>query len=862
MPPIEAPSSSPLPPSPAPLTSLAASPDAGFLPGPPLSPHSVSLLLLLRFFLTERADPTPLTLDPPPSSSSSPTPLHRFGLLLYNQLKGSPHPTEPSLLQLQHSLLSSLSPPSPTLSPSPSTSPHPFAQHCVRVWRSQLAALDSPDAVDELFAALPSLLLRFASVQGKMDVGGGGWVWGVDGTSVMGLFVRQQVWAYQSGMFAQLATLWEALERYKQEGDRAENEEDEGMKGDMETSAEEGAGERTRQLPSVSQLHALIRRKGEEVQSLLGRVSHEEMDLLCVEVEQATALSSIPLSAAAASTSASVSFLRYLVAVAHFDYEGAINHLHRFTDYTSAASQPPPTSSSSSTVATLPSSSVESGLLNLALLHGRFGHVEMAVELIQEAVSIAQQQQDQTSLQQAMQLLTTLTSATPAPTSSLSSSLFDRSVGALSVSADAALKLIDEWKASGGAGPPPSLLGLSSTLAHTLLSTAQSQLTRPLSSSSPTSPASLWSTLSSASSLSSLYDLQHCVAVERLLRAQAWATFGSRHLASLSSELHWRMSSPSAPAVDSLSSLYTLAGDGQRSADEALALLRFAHSQYPHLSHLSLSSLSHFLRFRWAVRRGDLSHARAFASAISQLSGSVNGVLGASQLMEARLVWAQLRCMEGAWSEAFEEAERLVQEAEERREVALTVRLLLFQAHCRVQSTDPFPPSPSSDTTAALAPSTTSPFTATSALLATLPLLLRASSLAAKAGAATLTAAVHCALSRVHLALGNPREGLRRIRQSLLHLIEHAPHEQLIDALHALALCLLHVDDDDDERAALVEAAQVLELELHAVDALQWSGHSAHAAYLLARVYHELEEAGKRDDMAHRFLLYQQRAGT
>ena len=837
------PPTSPPPPVPTPLTSLTASPDAGLLPGPPLSPHSVSLLLLLRLFLSERADPTPLPDAAPPSCTPL---LHRLGMALYHQIKGAPHPTEPSLTQLQHILLSSLTPPSPF----PHTpTPHPFTEHCIRSWRSQLDALDSPDALDELFASLPSLLLHFPSVQGKERgvAGEGGWVWGVDVTSVLGLFVRQQVWAYQSGMFAGLTTLWDALERYKREGgeDAAQGE-----------GAEGGEVER-RQLPSVAQLQALIRRKGEEVQSTMGRVSHEEMDRLCVEVEEAAALSSAPLSASAASTSASVSFLRYLVALAHFDYEGAINHLHRFTDYSSAA---PPTLLSSPAVSPL-SSSVKSGLLNLALLHCRFGHAELAVELIREAISIAQQQQDQTSLQQALQLLTTLCSGTPAPPSSFSSSLFDRSVGALTVSAEAAMKLIDEWKSSGGAGSPPNLHGLEVHLAQTLLSTAQLQLTRPLSSSAPTSPAALWSALSAASSVSSMYDLQRCIAVERLLRAQAWATFGSRHLASLSSEMHWRLSGPSLPAADSLSSLYSLAGDGQRSPDEAQALLHFARNQYPHLSHLPLSSLSHFLRFQWAVRRGDLPHARAFASTLFRLSASVNGVVGVLQLMEARLVWAQLRCMEGAWSEAFDEVERLVQEAEERREVALTVRLLLFQAHCRMQAADPFPPSPTSEPTASPAACPTSPFISVSAPLSALPLLLRASTLSSDASTTTLTAAIHCALSRVHLALGNPREGLQRIRQSLLHLIEHGSHEQLIDALHSLALCLLNVDDADAQ-SALTEAAQALELQLNAVDALQWRVQCVHAAYLLARVYHELGEVDKRDGMAHRFLLYQQRGVT
>ena len=828
-PPVPAPAAanaaSASPPNAGLITSLSSSPDAVSLPGPPLSPHSISLLLLLSYWLSSTADLS-VPLSSPAHSPASPG-LTRLALLLQDLIASPPSSSSlPSLPRLERLIASALSAPSDAA----------LSSDCRSWLRLQLAGFTSPDAVDDFFASLRGMLVEVGRAEAEDSEA---LLRGVDVRSAFGLFVRQQLYAFHSGAFHTIARLWDELQAYREDADAEDD------------------GEERLERPSVAQLQALIGRKGEEVQALMGRLSYDHVERLCAEVEEAATRTAVPLSASAASTSAAVSFLRYLVAVAQFDYEAAINHLHRFTDYSSAASPPPPPSAPSSPA----SSSVKSGLLNLALLHGRFGHAELAVELIQEAVRIAQQQQDQTVLQQALQLLTTLSGTTPAPsTSALSSSLFDRCVGTLTVSADSATRLIDEWKASGGAGAAPSLHGLEATVAQTHLAVAQSQLMKPLSSSASTSPAAVWSALSAASSVSSLYDLQHCVAVERQLRARVWDLLGSRHLSSLSSELHYRLSPSTTPSADTLSSLYALASDAQRSPGDQQALLQYARAEFPHLSQLPMSDLSLFLDFQAAVRRAELSTAHDLADAIAHASASLNGVVGASMALEARFVWAQLRAMEGAWGEAFDEAERLVTDSEERRDVALTVRFLLFQAHIRMQATEPFPPTPLDGSTS---PSPSAVFASTSAAFAALPILMRASTLASKAHAATLSAAVQVALSRVHLAMDRPREGLKCVRQAFPQLVEHGTGEQLMDALYALALCLLNLrpsDSEDDEHVGLTQAADTLELALQAADALRWTTRCLHLSYLLARVYHELGSLEQRDALAHRFLLYHRSA--
>ena len=476
----------PHPPPPTFLTSLSPSPDAALLPGPPLSPHSLSLLLLLRLWLTLSNPPPP---DPPPSHSASLL-LTRLGLALWREIHLPPS-CPPSLASL-HGLLSTALRP---LSPSPDPQSTDLELHCLDLFSSQLDALRSPDAVDDVFAGLPPLLSPQGGGTAALSV-----------TSPFGLFVRHQLYLYHSGGFPALTRLWDQLQSYRA-----------GAACDY----------------SAAQLQAVVAQRGAEVAAMAGRVSVDALDRLCEEFEGAASLS--PLSPAAASTAASASLLRYLSASVSGDYEAAVNHLHRFLDYGGAASLTP---------ASIPA---KGRLLDLAALQGRFGHTALAVGLIGEAVRAAQAAQNQAQLQEALQLLTSLCASTPTPPSSLSSSLFDRAVGPLAATAAAALRAVEEWKGGGGAGPPPSLQGLEATVARTQLSVAQAELARPLSSAAPTSPPLVWAALSAASSLSSLYELQHGLAVERQLRAQAWDAFGNRHLSSLSTELHWRLSPPLCP---------------------------------------------------------------------------------------------------------------------------------------------------------------------------------------------------------------------------------------------------------------------------------------------------------------------------
>ena len=55
----------------------------------------------------------------------------------------------------------------------------------------------------------------------------------------------------------------------------------------------------------------------------------------------------------------------------------------------------------------------------------------------------------------------------------------------------------------------------------------------------------------------------------------------------------------------------------------------------------------------------------------------------------------------------------------------------------------------------------------------------------------------------------------------------------------------------------MVEGRKVLEVALEWAERMGWKSQCVQCAYVLARVYHEEGELGKRDEMAQQFLVYQ-----
>eukprot|EP00808_Paulinella_micropora_P029548 g10793.t1 len=92
-------------------------------------------------------------------------------------------------------------------------------------------------------------------------------------------------------------------------------------------------------------------------------------------------------------------FLEYLHHLNHHNLDQALASLHRYFDYL-CTSQLPEDSSQTSRVANR-----QYAILNLALLHYKFGHLDRTIPCLLETVRIAQQNADQTCLAHALALL-------------------------------------------------------------------------------------------------------------------------------------------------------------------------------------------------------------------------------------------------------------------------------------------------------------------------------------------------------------------------------------------------------------------------------------------------------------------------
>jgi len=809
---------------------------AASLPAPPLSVHSIVLLQLLRFWVSGNTELMATCRDPhfsnitPQQAATQAQQLERLALFIWRNIQGGDAYAQPTKHQLNQSLIARLN-----LRYNENGDTDDSGDLGVVEWlHNELLAMDSPDAIDDLFTVeLAKLTLHFTAVRQQADEDTGV-LPAVDANSAFGLFIRQQQLLYNCASFDDVGRLYEQTVEYVEGGESSST-------------------------PSAAQLLAFVRSQAAAVQSSIGRQSHTELQRLCDEAADAT-------SAAAPAASA---FLSYVTALACCDYEEATRQLHRFADISSAID---PTASSGGGSTNSGSERMRTGLLNLALLHARFGHTDLCVELLDECIRLCQSSQDTRTLQHALSILAALVRDQPAST--VAASLYQRCVDAQSVLAESAVQAVEQWKAEQGTGAPPPLDQLEGVHAQSLLSAAQAELMRPLSShtvsssSAPINPSTVWSSLSACASLSAVYDLQQCLSVERQLRSQAWQLFGFRHLAGLWAEISHRTTADAFTTDDELSTLYSLAADPQHSANQQDELLAFARSEFPHLSHLPLVDLTYFLRFRWSLQRSDLASASLFARAVAQLSAAVSHTAPYAfrQQSEARIVWLQLEWQQGRRRTAWCECDNLIAECKARREVALTIRVLLIQAEMCLQAKDGDDEQHTATTTSAAAGGhratveCESGGAELSGSCRALPILMEASKLCDSAAADVQSAAVSALLARCYLALGRAADALKAVRRILPVVLEHGSVQQLVDAMHTLALCYLAAepDEEDDGAENVREAAAVLQVALDAAHSLQWRQRCVRLSYLYARACHELGWLEKREKAAQWFIYYTQ----
>lgn len=113
-------------------------------------------------------------------------------------------------------------------------------------------------------------------------------------------------------------------------------------------------------------------------------------------------------------------YLRYLNCLSNGDYPAAVESLHRYFDYSAGKGALSGANTSGATTGRF-----QSGLLALGSMHARFGHTSQALQALNEAVGIAQQNSDDSCLAHALAALCHLVSevGVPGDASTLESTL-------------------------------------------------------------------------------------------------------------------------------------------------------------------------------------------------------------------------------------------------------------------------------------------------------------------------------------------------------------------------------------------------------------------------------------------------------
>ena len=262
-----------------------------------------------------------------------------------------------------------------------------------------------------------------------------------------------------------------------------------------------------------------------------------------------------------------------------------------------------------------------------------------------------------------------------------------------------------------------------------------------------------------------------------------------------------------------------------------------------------------------------MASASLCARAIAQLTAAVcdTAPFAFRQQSEARIACLQLHWQQGRRRSAWSECSDLIAQAKARRDVGLTIRLLLIQAEMCLQSEEDDEHAPAAQTAATSAEYRSavdceSRGAELSGSCRALPVLMEASALCDCAAADVQSAAVSALLARCYLSLGRAAIGLKAIRRVLPVILEHGSVHQLLDAMHTLALCYLAVESEagDDGAESVQEAAAVLRAALDAAHSLQWRSRCVQLSYLYARVCHELGWLEERQKAAQHFIHYTQ----
>jgi len=148
----------------------------------------------------------------------------------------------------------------------------------------------------------------------------------------------------------------------------------------------QSSGVKTRSLRTVEQVEGFLKEQAGLLEKGLARMPKEDLDADLSHLEKL------------APEMVRAHYLRYLNHLQQSDYPATMDDLHRYFDYSAGMSTGGPSCDSSV-------GRFQAGLLSLGSMHAHFGHVDQAMQALNEAVRIAQQYNDDACLAHALAAL-------------------------------------------------------------------------------------------------------------------------------------------------------------------------------------------------------------------------------------------------------------------------------------------------------------------------------------------------------------------------------------------------------------------------------------------------------------------------
>ena len=149
------------------------------------------------------------------------------------------------------------------------------------------------------------------------------------------------------------------------------------------------SGVKTRLLRTVEEIEGFLKEQAGLLENGVGRMPKEELDANLTQLEKL------------APDMVRAHYLRYLNRLQQSDYPAAMDDLHRYFDYSAGMGG----MSSGRASCDLIVGRFQAGLLSLGSMHAHFGHVDQAMQALNETVRIAQQYNDDTCLAHALAAL-------------------------------------------------------------------------------------------------------------------------------------------------------------------------------------------------------------------------------------------------------------------------------------------------------------------------------------------------------------------------------------------------------------------------------------------------------------------------